>query len=169
MFVSWTGYLFPWLPAESSWVAWACARQNIKHVSEHGIMFKALYWYLRSSPEQGPKSKRIFLNRVSYFPDYSLKQGQGFTVSAAHPHSITAKSAPPPPPGIAAWRFFCLVPQFTGCDVTSERVLQSDYSPKKDKTGIIPRVSHSHTSSTTLSNSSLPNWSLRLYCLILSE
>ena len=44
-------------------VAWACARQNIKYMSEHGIIFKALYWYLRSSLEQGPKSKWIFLNR----------------------------------------------------------------------------------------------------------
>ena len=62
-------------------------------------MFKALYWYLRSSLERGPKSKWIFLNRVSYFRDFSLKQGQGFTVSAAHPHSITYRVPPPPPPG----------------------------------------------------------------------
>ena len=48
-------------------VAWARARQNIRHVSEHGVVFKALYCL-----EQGPKSKWIFLNRVSHFPDYSL-------------------------------------------------------------------------------------------------
>ena len=75
----------------SSRVAWARAHQNIKHVLEHGIMFKALYWHFRSSLEQGPKSKWIFLNRVSYFPDYSLKQGQGFTVPAVHPYSITQR------------------------------------------------------------------------------
>ena len=33
-------------------------------------MFKALYWYLRSNIEQGPKSKQIFSNRVSYFPGF---------------------------------------------------------------------------------------------------
>ena len=66
-----------------------CASKHYSTLSEHDVMFKALYWYLRSSLEQGPKSKRISLNRVSYFPDYSLKQGQGFTVSAAHPHSMT--------------------------------------------------------------------------------
>ena len=71
------------------WVQ-ALAHQNIKHVSEHGVKFK----YLRSSLEQSPKSKWIFLNRVSYFPDYSLEQGQGFTVSAAHPHSITYRVPP---------------------------------------------------------------------------
>ena len=78
----------------------ARVRQNIKHVSEHGVKFKALYWYLRSSLEQGPKSKWTILNRVSYFPDYSLKQGQGFTVPAAHPYSITYRVPPPPPPGV---------------------------------------------------------------------
>ena len=64
----------PWTSSRVllSRVARAHVRQNIKHVSEHDVMFKALYWYLRSSLEQGPKSKRIFLNRVSYFPDYSL-------------------------------------------------------------------------------------------------
>ena len=28
-------------------------------------------------------------HRAPYFPDYSLKQGQGFTESAAHPYSMT--------------------------------------------------------------------------------
>ena len=99
VFVSWTGYLFPGIPDESSWLGLhePVCDETLKHVSEHGIMFKALYWYLSSSLEQGPKSKRIFLNRVSYFLDYSLKQGQGFTVSAAHPHSITYRV---PPPGV---------------------------------------------------------------------
>ena len=54
-------------------VAWARAHQNIKHVSEHG---------------------ENEYNRVSYFPDYSLKQGQGFIVSVAHPHSITYRVPP---------------------------------------------------------------------------
>ena len=99
MFVSWTGYLFPWLPAESSWVGLhepVCVKTLSTCRIEHGwFVFKALYWYFRSSLEQGPKSKRIFLNRVSYFRDYSLKQGQGFTVPAAHPHSITYGVPPP--------------------------------------------------------------------------
>ena len=69
-------------------------------------MFEALYWYLRSSLKQGPKSKRIFLNRVSYFRYFSLKQGQGFTVSVAHLHSITY-STPPPPQWLASVIWHC--------------------------------------------------------------
>ena len=91
-------YSLDFQPSPLGRVAWARVRQNIKHVLEHGVMFKALYWYLRSNLEQGPKSKRIFLNSVSYFPDYSLKHGQGFTVPAAHPQSITWRVPPPPPP-----------------------------------------------------------------------
>ena len=62
----------PWTSSRVllSRVARARARQNIKHVSEHGMMFKALFLYFRSSLEQGPKSKQIVLNRASYFPDY---------------------------------------------------------------------------------------------------
>ena len=132
-FVSWTGYLFPWLSSRVllSRVAWACACQNIKYVSEHGVVFKALYWPLRPSLEQGPKSRRIVLNRVSYFPAYSLKQGQGFTVPATPPppHSITYRvpppplnnlqSAPPPPPQGNTFPFGD-VSMITLCNVTGE-------------------------------------------------
>ena len=110
MCVSWTGYLFPWLPAESSWVGLhePVRIKTLEHVLEHGVMFKALYWCFRSSLEQCPKTKRIFLNRVSYFPDYSLKQGQGFTVPAAHPHSRTYSSSPLLPFHTILADFMCL-------------------------------------------------------------
>ena len=39
-------------------------------VSGHGVIFKAPDWYLRSRLEVQSQIKRIFLNRVSFFPDY---------------------------------------------------------------------------------------------------
>ena len=89
---------FSGIPSKSSCVGCmsTCASTHKAHGGAWRDVQSSLHWYLRPSLLQGPKSKRIFLNRVSYFPDYSLAQRQVFTVPAAHPHSITYRFLPSP-------------------------------------------------------------------------
>ena len=68
----------------------------ISSMSPHGVMFKALYWYLRFSLEQGPKSKRIFWGYHVFLT--TLLNRVRVSVSAAHPHSITNTECLPRPP-----------------------------------------------------------------------
>ena len=102
VFVSWTGYLFPGLLAESSWVGLhePMRVKTLKHVSEHG-MFKALYWYLRSSLWTGSQIKMNILEQGIKFSWFLSQTGSGFhSVSGTPP--LNNVVPPPSPPGLVA-------------------------------------------------------------------